>query len=253
MQEKLSFENSKGNKLVGILSNPTGGKDKLVVVICHGFGTNKESQTYLLLEESLNEKGISSFRFDFFGHGESDGKFENITISEAVDDALQAIAFVKSRGFSKIALFGSSFGGMAALLAASKSPDLKSLALKSPVSDYLGKLLAEEDKVDVSEWKKNGFIWHESSRMGRQKLNYSFFEDAEKVSGFEAAKKINAPAIIVHGSKDKIVPVEQSKKTASIIPECRLEIIEEANHKYSKPKDFEKMLELVANFIEKNS
>ena len=253
MQEKLFFENSRGSKLVGILSNPSGSKEGLIVVFCHGFDASKQSETYLRLEKTLNERDIPTFRFDFFGHGESEGKFEDITISEAVDDALQAIAFVKGRGFSKIALFGSSFGGMAALLAAANAPGLQLLALKSPVSDSLGKIAAEEDKVDVSEWKKNGFIWHESSRMGRQKLNYSFFEDAERVSGFEAAKKIRVPTLIVHGDEDKVVPVEQSRKTASLIPNCRLEIIEGADHKYSKPEGFERMLKLVSGFVVENS
>ncbi len=253
MQEKLFFSNSKGNKLVGILSNPGGSKENPVVILCHGFSTNKESKTYLLLEKALNEKGIAIFRFDFFGHGESEGKFEDITISEAVDDTMQAIAFLKEKGFQKICLFGSSFGGMAALVAASKAPGLRLLALKSPVSDYLGKITAQEDQVDVWQWKKKGFFWHESSRMGRQKLNYSYFEDAEKVSGFEAAKQIKIPTLIVHGSLDKVVPVEQSKKTSSLIPNCRLEIVEGADHKYSKPLYFQKMLELVVGFIAKKS
>ncbi len=252
MQEKLSFQNSKGGKLVGILSNPSEGKEKLIIVLCHGFDASKESATYLWLERILNEKGISTFRFDFFGHGESDGKFEDITISEAVDDALHAIAFVKSKGFSKIGLFGSSFGGMAALLAASKEPGLQLLVLKSPVSDYLGKLLAEENRIDVKQWKKQGFIRHKTKK-GKLRLNYSFFEDAEKVSGFEAGSQIKVPTIIIHGDQDKVVPIEQSKKTASLIPNCRLEIVEGANHKYSGPGEFEKMLKLILEFIAGNA
>jgi pimeloyl-ACP methyl ester carboxylesterase len=248
MQEKLSFQNSKGDKLVGILSNPSESKENLIVVSCHGFDTTKESQTHVRIAETLNKKGIATLRFDFFGHGESDGKFEDVTISEAMDDALQAIAFVKSRGFSKVALFGSSFGGMAALLAASKQPGLKCLALKSPVSDYLGKLLADEDRINVEQWKKEGFIWHETKR-GKLRLNYSFFEDAEKVSGFEAANQIKVPTLIVHGDQDDVVPVEQSRKTASLIPNCHLEIIEGAGHKYSNPGEFEKLLKLVSEFL----
>ena len=248
MQEKFSFQNSRGDKLVGILSNPSDGTPVPIVVLCHGFDASKESQTYLRLEKTLNEKGIASFRFDFFGHGESDGKFEDITISEAVDNALQAISFVKNKGFSKVALFGSSFGGMAAFLAASQAPGIKSLALKSPVSDYLGKILADEDKADIEQWREKGFILHETKR-GKLRLNFSFFEDAEKVSGFEAAPRVKVPTLIVHGSEDEIVPVEQSKKTASLIPNCRLEIVEGANHKYSKPEEFEKMLKLVSEFL----
>ncbi|MAH42743.1 alpha/beta hydrolase, partial [archaeon] len=73
MKKKLTFQNSKGDKLVGILSD---SGSKTIVIMCHGFTSSKESGTYINLEKMLNEKGIATFRFDFYGHGESDGKFE---------------------------------------------------------------------------------------------------------------------------------------------------------------------------------
>ncbi|MFA4855813.1 MAG: alpha/beta fold hydrolase [archaeon] len=252
MQQKLFFKNSRGDRLCGILSSPAGGSGA-IVILCHGFATSKDVDTYTCLERALNQNGVSTFRFDFFGHGESEGKFEDVTISEAVDDVLCAVSFVREKGFSKIALFGSSFGGMAALLAAPNVSGLFALALKSPVSDRLGKIIADEDKVSIEHWKKNGFILHESSVMGKPRLNYSFCKDAENVSAFDAAKKIRVPVLIVHGGMDKVVPVEQSKKTASLIPNCRLEIVQGADHHYSKPGDFEKMLALVSKFFAENA
>jgi len=253
MREKLFFENSKGNSLCGVLSNPTSDKSKPIIILCHGFTTSKNSISYINLENILNGSEISTFRFDFFGHGESEGKFENITISEAVDDILNAIKFLKSKNYSKIGLVGSSFGGMASLLAASKTGGLFVLALKSPVSDYLGKLVAEEIRYPIKTWKEKGFICHDNSDGKKFRLNFSFFEDAEKVSRYKAAKKIKIPTLIVHGDKDESVPIEQSKKTASLIENCRLEIIKGCDHQYSKPKDFKKMLDLISKFIIENS
>jgi len=218
MQNKLFFKNSKGNKLCGILSNPTSSKEKPIIILCHGFSSSKDSQTYIRLEKRLNDKGISTFRFDFFGHGESEGKFEDITISEAVDDVLNAIKFIRDLDYKRSGLFGSSFGGMAAIIAASKTRDLFVLALKSPVSDYHGKIITNE-------------------------------MDSKKNIGYKAAKKIKIPTLIVHGDKDKTVPIEQSKKTASLIKNCKLEIIKGADHRYTNPKDFEKMIDLVTKFI----
>lgn len=252
MQEKLFFENTKGSKLCGILSDSTSDKSRPIIILCHGFTTSKNGSSYIELEKILNKNKISTFRFDFFGHGESEGKFEDITISEAVDDILNAIKFLKSKGYFKIGLVGSSFGGMAGLLAASKT-DLFVLALKSPVSDYLGKLLAEKNRYPVETWKEKGFTYHINSKGKKFRLNYSFFEDAGKVSGYEAAKKIKIPTLIVHGDKDKSVPVEQSKKIASLIKNCRLEIIKGCDHKYSKLEDFKKMLDLISSFIIENS
>ena len=253
MQEKLFFENSRGSRLCGILANPTSNKNGPIMILCHGFTTSKDSYTYIRLEKILNRKGISTFRFDFFAHGESEGEFEDITISEAVDDILNAIRFLKELGYSKIGLVGSSFGGIASVIVASKTDHLFILALKSPVSDDLGKLVAQESKQEIKTWKEKGFIYYTSSDGRKLKLNYSFFEDDKKVNGYEAAKKIKIPTFIVHGDNDESVPIEQSKKIVGLMENSRLEIIEGADHRYSKPEDFERMLGLISEFIIKNS
>lgn len=253
MNEKIFFENSKGQKLCGILSNPTSLKDKPVIVLCHGFSTSKDGRTYVRLEEILNNSGISTLRFDFFGHGESEGKFEELTLSEAIDDIQKAIKLLKDAGYTKIGLFGSSFGGMASIVTASDTHDLYVLALKSPVSDYLGILLARISEQELKDWKKDGVIHFTGTESEHLKLNYSFFEDTTNISAYDMARKIKIPTLIVHGNKDETVPVEQSKKTADLIENCQLKIIEGGDHTYSKAQDFEKLLDLVSKFIIQNS
>lgn len=252
MKDKLFFENSKGTRLCGILSNPTTDKKKPIIALCHGFSTSKDGNTYTRLEKILNDNEISIFRFDLFGHGESDGKLEEITISEAVDDVLNAIRFLKESGYKKIGLLGSSFGGMASILAVLKRDDIYIMALKSPVSDYQS-LLMLRDKEEIDSWEQKGFIHFTSIYGEKIKLNYSFFEDAIKANVYESADEIKLPTLIVHGDKDKIVPIEQSKKTASLIENCMLEIIKGADHTYSNPEHFEMMLDLISEFIIKNS
>jgi len=249
MEERIYFKNSKGLSLCGILSNPTSSKEKPVIILCHGFSTSKNGRTYVRLQKVLNKYQISTFRFDFFGHGESEGQFEDITISEAVDDILNAIEFLKSQGYVKIGLVGSSFGGIASLIAASKTNDLFILILKSPVSNYKEKEYATNSKEKLEEWKNKKCKYYVSGDGKKLRLNYTFFEDFKNNDGYEAARKIKIPVLITHGDKDKLVPIEQSKKTANLIKNCRLEIIKNADHRYSKPGDFEKMLDLISRFI----
>ncbi|MFQ6033070.1 MAG: hypothetical protein ACE5K2_09140, partial [Candidatus Zixiibacteriota bacterium] len=64
MQEKLFFKKIKGNKLCGILANPTSNKEKPIMILCHGFNTSKDSYTNVRLEKILNEKGISRQTID---------------------------------------------------------------------------------------------------------------------------------------------------------------------------------------------
>ena len=253
MKNKFFFPSGKGIKLCGVLSNPTGDTKTPLITLCHGFTTSKDGRTYSRLETMLKQKGISTFRFDFFGHGESGGKFEEITLSEAVNDVFKAIFFLKESGYSKIGLMGSSFGGFASLIAASQMPGLSLLALKSPVSDYLGLLIARDQKIDIRQWEKTGSIPVIGSDGQSLKLNYSFYLDAETIKSEDAIKKIKAPTLIVHGDKDETVPLQQSITCSHMLEDCRLEIIAGADHIYSQPPHFEKMLFLIVDFISKNS
>ena len=253
IKEKVFFENSKGDKLWGIISNPTAEKEKPIVVLCHGFFRSKEGRTYTGFEKILNESGISTFRFDFFGHGESEGKFEEVTTSEAVDDVLNAIKFIEESGYRKIGLMGSSFGGMASIIAASKVRGLYVLALKSPVSDYSSLFQAYQNEQEVKEIKEKGFTYITDIEGNKRRLNISFFIDDQNAKGYEAAKKIKIPTLIVHGDKDDSVPLEQSKKTASMMENCQLEIIKGADHGYSNEQHFKEMLDLISKFIIEHS
>ncbi len=249
MKDKFLFSNEKGFKLCGVLSDPSENKKNLMMTMCHGFTTSKDGRTYSCLEARLNQKGISTFRFDFFGHGESEGKFEDITLSEAINDVLMAILFLKDLGYSRIGLMGSSFGGFASLIAASQIPGLSLLTLKSPVSDYLGLLIARDQNIDIQSWKNTGFISVPGTDGQSLKLSYSFYRDAETIKSEESIKKIKVPTLIVHGDNDETVPLQQSIKCARLIEDCRLEIIAGADHTYSQPQHFEKMLSLIADFI----
>ncbi len=249
MGEKIYFKNSKGINLCAILSNQVSKKDGPIIILCHGFSTSKDSYTNIRMEEILNKHNIATFRFDFFGHGESEGKFEDITISEAVDDIRSSIKYLKHIGYSKFGLLGSSFGGIASIIAASRTDELYVLALKSPVSDYEEKEYATKSREELEVWKKKGYKYYMDGDSKGLRLNYSFFEDFKNNNGYIAAKRIKIPTLIVHGDKDESVPIEQSRKIARIIKSCKLEIIDGADHRYSKPRDFERMLYLLSKFI----
>ncbi|MFH1105790.1 MAG: alpha/beta fold hydrolase [Candidatus Aenigmatarchaeota archaeon] len=250
MEQKIYFSNSKGDKLCGVLSEPAGRKD-VAIIICHGFMSDKNGESSQALQKELNKRNISTLRFDFYGHGESDGAFEDVTVTEAADDALNAIAYLKNKGY-KIGLVGTSFGGIAAIVAASKSKDLFVLCLRCPVSGYWDKELHKGGEAGIKEWKKQGYEEYYDLEGKAHKLNYSFIEDFSKNNGYEAAEKIKTPTIIVHGDADEVVPVAQSKRLAKVIKASRLEIIKGADHNFSRESDFKESISLVAEFIMKH-
>lgn len=228
MEQKVFFKNTKGEKLCGILSNPSDNRNNLIVILVHGFQSNKNSNTNIRLVRVLDSKKISSFRIDLYGHGESSGEIRNITVSESVDDILKAIEFLKVKGYKKIALLGSSFGGLAGIIASSKTSNLSFLVLKCPVSN-----LAElERKTNVGA---------------------EFYKDAEKNNGYLVAPNIKVPVFIIHGDADNTVPISQSIKISKTIPNCRMKVISGADHRFTIPEHFEAMIKSIINFIIENS
>lgn len=251
MEQKMFFANSKGDKLCGILTNPTGDVTQPLIILTHGFHSTKNTKNFLLLRELLAQHNFSVFRFDTYGQGESEGKFEQLTVSEGVDDILQAIAYLKRQHFTRMGLIGSSFGGNASIMAAVRTHDLSVLALKSPVSNYEEKTRAQLTQQQIQEWKDKGYRdMYDGSKEGKPlRLNYSYFEDFKYNDGYSVAPQITIPTIIVHGDKDESVPVEQSIKLSKLIPQSTLVLIKGADHTYSYPDHTKQMAHAITDFI----
>ena len=63
-----------------------------MVVLCHGFGGSKDNQLFELIADSLQRHGIASVRFDFNGHGESEGRFQDMTVPNEIEDTKKVVA-----------------------------------------------------------------------------------------------------------------------------------------------------------------
>ncbi len=248
MEQKLWFENSRKLKLAGILNNPSGDTDPLIVIILHGHTSHKNSPRIEPIADMLASHNISSFRIDLAGHGESEGNIEIATVSDAQDDVLCTMRFLKSLGYSKIGLFGSGFGGMAAICAAAEMEDLRLLILRSPVVNYEEKYRDVEGKEFLEYWKKKGIRPHEFT----SHLRHIFYEDAVKHNGYEIGKRIAVPTLIIHGDKDEQIPVEQSKKLAQSIRDSQLMIIRGADHRLANPGYFQHHLKAIETFVLKH-
>src|SRR3989344_3234433 len=117
-RQERNFKNSRELKLSAIFEGEN--RDAPVVVMCHGFHSSKDNPiTSRTLAQKLVENGLSVLRFDFTGHGQSEGNIDEITPLYGLDDLKSTI---KTLGKKKIAIYGSSFGGYIALLYATDHP-----------------------------------------------------------------------------------------------------------------------------------
>ena len=66
-----------------------------MVIFCHGFSGTKDGPLFELVADSLQAHGIASIRFDFNGHGESEGEFKDMTVPNEIEDAKKVVAYVR--------------------------------------------------------------------------------------------------------------------------------------------------------------
>ncbi|MCD6403584.1 MAG: alpha/beta fold hydrolase [Nanoarchaeota archaeon] len=115
MEKRVEFRNEKGEKLVGVLHVPEKEEGEGIILV-HGYTGNKDEHGFLVnLARRLCERGFLVLRFDFSGHGESEGHFDGI--EKEVKELRRAMKFV---GRKRLILIGLSLGAVVSVLAWSK-------------------------------------------------------------------------------------------------------------------------------------
>lgn len=248
-----SFTDNAGHRIAAILTVPSSPTDRLAL-LCHGFLSSKNSSTNKALTRLLTERGIATFRFDFFGQGESEGPFEDITVGLALDQARAALAWASAQGFHRFGLVGSSFGGLIALLAASEAASqastLRCLALKCPVPDFPAMLQLEFGSNGLDEWWRSHKIPDVTGSPGRIRLKYRFYEECLQYDGYKAASGIALPTLIVHGDRDELVPLQQNERLLdSLSGPKQLLVVPGADHGFTAGDHFTVMTRAIAEWI----
>jgi uncharacterized protein len=240
MEQSLTFRDSAGHRISGILAEPDTPTDRLVV-LCHGFLSNKNSTTNKTLTCLLLEQGIATFRFDFFGQGDSEGPFEQITLTTAIDQARSALELVAKKAYRRLGLMGSSFGGLVAVLVAAR---------KCPVADFPETLRLEFGDDRMAHWKQCNEIPNVAGGPQRVPLRYHLYEDCLTYDAYKAAESIQTPTLIVQGSCDELVPLHQSRRLIDAIRgDTRLEVLTGADHGFTKGTDFRRMTMMIAEWF----
>ncbi len=238
-EERVSFQNRRGQTLAGILHHPAGTHVPSAAILCHGMESSKESEKLIALGRALAENGMRTLRFDFAGCGESGGQFDEIAYSGEVEDLKAAFNFLQRQNASKIGLLGSSMGGTVALLFAAREKSVKALvtiAAPAHPEKITQTLLTPKE---VLNWRQTGFITYHGRR-----INVSFLDDVQKLDVPQAAKTVSCPALIIHGDRDQTVPVDEAYELyEQLASPKKLCILEGADHRLSEPLSMKQALQ----------
>ena len=124
-----------GLTLVGDREEPFGEIYDMAILM-HGFTSDRNTDLLREIADDLRNENVASVRFDFNGHGESDGKFENMTVCNEIADAQAILEYVRTDPHVRnIFLVGHSQGGVVASMLAGLYPDIvKKVVLLAPAA-----------------------------------------------------------------------------------------------------------------------
>ena len=245
--ETVTMRSRRGVRLAGILHWPAGVTDlgsRPVIVLCHGMESTKEGTKHQALAARVTALGYPCLRFDFSFVGESEGSFEDITISGEVEDLGGAIDFLAARGATTFGVVGSSLGGTVAVLFAGDDPRVRALVTIAAVALPLG-IVQRMDPAAVDAWRRTGVRGE-----GEGALRRTFLDDLECVDVLAAARRLTAATLVTHGDADDVVPVEDAYALFAALPEPKaLAVTPGCDHRHSDPAHLAALLERTVDWL----
>jgi len=212
--EKISLTDGKISAVLHYFSNK-------FIICCHGLYSSKESEKYIKMAEMAGKEGISTIRFDFRGCGESAGSIGDSGLTNRIEDLQEVIHYVRKRfSNARIALFGSSLGGMVAIMVSSMDNNISSLSVLS--TPY-------EIKEDLG-------------------MGENFIEDLKRYDILKAVEKAS-PILVIHGRRDELVPMKHAEKIYAHAPHDKKILFFDADHSFStfRKEAVEASLEWIKN------
>ena len=212
------------------------------VVWLGGFKSDMAGTKAEALAAWAARAGRDFLRFDYFGHGVSDGDFAEGTIGRWREDSLAVIdALVEAPAI----LVGSSMGGWIACLAALARPGkVKALVLVAPAADFTEKLMwAQLGPAERCEIETRGY-WMRPSPYDPYPITRTLIEDGRRWQIMDGPIAIDGPVRILQGALDPDVPWRHALALAEAIVSDDLvfTLVKDADHSMSRPQDLERLI-----------
>lgn len=246
---------SRGQTMRGMLHRPpdfSSARRYPAMMLWHGFtGTRVEPhRLFVKTARRFAAQGIITARFDFIGSGESDGDFIEVTPETEIEDALAVVSWMRAQpgiDRTRLGLLGLSLGGLVSACTAARSGQIKALCLWAATA-HMGQRMRERMTPDSAGYlEQHGFVDQGGNRVGRP-----FIEVAARLNPLGEASKYRGAALVVHGTGDTVVPVQEAGEYAAALEACdpTLHLIEEADHAFTRWEWETELIETTVRWLE---
>ena len=229
-----------GIRLHAKLDRPEGLEKTPLCIVVHGLTGHMEEPHLCAVSETMNDLGIATLRVELYGHGQSDGAFEDHDLAKWLHNLDTVTDYAKSLDFvTDLYLCGHSQGGLAVVIQAGRRPEeYKAILPLAPalMIPRLAKQFPEDEIPDC-------FYFHE------QRIAQGYILANRALDVDAAIRNYHGPVLLVQGMADTTIVPQDTVDAAKVYANATLVTIDGDTHCFDYHLD--KVVEAVKEFMAK--
>ena len=249
---------------------------KPIVIFCHGYKGFKDWGAWDLVAQHFAEHGYFFVKFNFSHNGSTPEEpidfpdleaFGANNYTKELNDLQSVLDWITEAPFpyknqtnKNISLIGHSRGGGIVTIKAAEAPKVTNVITWAGVSDYARRFPTGDA---LQTWKESGVTYVTNGRTKQEMPHYfqfytDFKENEERLTIARAAKALEIPHLIIHGTTDSSVSMQEAEQLHRWNPKSDLVLVADADHVFGAkhpwnfetlPLDLEKIVIQSINFI----
>lgn len=252
----LLVETARGERRLAVSARPAAlGEERPGIVWLGGFKSDLTSGKAAALDGWAAQNGRAMLRFDYSGHGASEGRFEEGTIGLWLDDAL---AVIRAKTAGPQILVGSSMGAWIALLAvralaeAGEAHRVAGLVLIAPAVDFTQSLMWDKFGPEIRQEIETTGRWMRPSPYGEPyPITRALIEDGRHHLLLGGTIRAHGPVHILQGMRDEDVPWRHAMILVEHLAAdpVSITLVKDGDHRLSRDEDVAKLLAAVEHLV----
>lgn len=252
----LTVGSGVAERRIACLVEPGAGDGRPGVVWFPGFKSEMTSTKASVLSEWATLRGVACTRFDYSGHGQSGGDFQEGTVGRWLEEA--AAVFARLTAGPQV-LVGSSMGGYIALLLLrqlkqmQQAARVRALVLIAPAWDMTDRLMWNRFPESVRKSIQSDGVYLRPSQYGDEPyaITRSLIEEGRHHLIGTAPFDPGCLVHILHGLQDPDVPWEHTLDLVAHLSGdwTTVSAVPDGDHRLSRPEDLERMTIILDRII----
>ena len=223
---------------------------KVSIIFLSGYKSDMLGTKATFLDKLSKKIGYEYLRFDYSGHGSSEGKMEKQLLSDWVNEAY---LLIKNKLNHPVIIVGSSLGGWIAFILLKKlKKNILGVIGIGAAPDFTNDIVSSLSSIQKKRYKDKGYIAVKSDYGEKPyKFTKKFIEDSKKNFVLLKNLEINTKIALLYGLQDTAVKLETQISLLKILKtkNAKLTILNNSDHRMSSSLDLKLLEQTIKNMI----